>query len=123
MAGRTPSELSRGARIRPNMALPVAAGYNNPVEADRAVNPGALLPFPYLENRMVNTWRFGPNDLIIRENDPGESAYIIESGRVAVTKESNGRQIHIAVLEKGATFGEMGMVDDLPRSASVTALE
>jgi CRP/FNR family transcriptional regulator, cyclic AMP receptor protein len=72
---------------------------------------------------MVNTWRFGPNDLIIRENDPGESAYIIESGRVAVTKESNGRQIHIAVLEKGATFGEMGMVDDLPRSASVTALE
>jgi hypothetical protein len=72
---------------------------------------------------MVNTWRFGPNDLIIRENDPGESAYIIESGQVAVTKESNGRKLHIATLGKGATFGEMSMVDDLPRSASVTALE
>ena len=72
---------------------------------------------------MVNTWRFGPNDLIIRENDPGESAYIIESGQVAVTKESNGRKIHIATLGKGSTFGEMSMVDDLPRSASVTALE
>jgi CRP-like cAMP-binding protein len=72
---------------------------------------------------MVNTWRFGPNDLIIRENDPGESAYIIESGQVAVTKETNGRKVHIATLGKGATFGEMSMVDDLPRSASVTALE
>ncbi len=72
---------------------------------------------------MVNTWRFAPNDIIIRENDPGESAYIIESGKVAVTKESNGRNIHIAFLEKGATFGEMSMVDDLPRSASVIAVE
>jgi CRP-like cAMP-binding protein len=72
---------------------------------------------------MVNTWRYGPNDLIIRENDPGESAYIIESGQVAVTKESNGRNIHIATLGKGATFGEMSMVDDLPRSASVVAME
>jgi CRP/FNR family cyclic AMP-dependent transcriptional regulator len=72
---------------------------------------------------VVNTWRYAPNDLIIRENDVGESAYIIESGKVAVPKESNGKQIHIATLGKGATFGEMGMVDDLPRSASVTAVE
>ncbi len=72
---------------------------------------------------MVNTWRYAPNDLIIRENDPGESAYIIESGKVAVSKESNGKQVHIAYLAKGATFGEMSMVDDLPRSASVTAVE
>jgi CRP-like cAMP-binding protein len=72
---------------------------------------------------MVNTWRYAPNDLIIRENDMGESAYIIESGKVAITKESNGKSVHIAFLEKGATFGEMSMVDDLPRSASVTAVE
>jgi hypothetical protein len=72
---------------------------------------------------MVNTWRYAPNDLIIRENDPGESAYIIESGKVAVTKESNGRPVHIATLGPGSTFGEMSMVDDLPRSASVTAME
>lgn len=72
---------------------------------------------------MVNTWRYAPNDLIIRENDPGESAYLIESGKVAVTKAGNGKPIHIAFLEKGATFGEMSMVDDLPRSASVTAVE
>lgn len=72
---------------------------------------------------MVNTWRYAPNDRIIRENDAGESTYIIESGSVAVTKESNGKPVRIATLGKGATFGEMSMVDDLPRSASVTALE
>lgn len=72
---------------------------------------------------MVNTWRYSPNDLIIRENDPGETAYIIESGKVSISKESNGKAVHIAFLGKGATFGEMSMVDDLPRSASVTAVE
>ncbi|MDQ3001659.1 MAG: cyclic nucleotide-binding domain-containing protein [Fibrobacterota bacterium] len=72
---------------------------------------------------MVNTWRYAPNDLIIRENDPGETAYIIESGKVSISKESNRKSVHIAFLGKGATFGEMSMVDDLPRSASVTAVE
>ncbi|MEO7427078.1 MAG: cyclic nucleotide-binding domain-containing protein [Fibrobacteria bacterium] len=71
---------------------------------------------------MVKTWRYAAKDLIIREHDAGESAYIIESGKVAVSKESNGKQVHIAYLDKGATFGEMSMVDDLPRSASVTAV-
>jgi Cyclic nucleotide-binding domain/FHA domain len=72
---------------------------------------------------VVKTWRYASKDLIIREHDAGESAYIIESGKVAISKESNGKQVHIAFLEKGATFGEMSMVDDLPRSASVTAVE
>lgn len=71
---------------------------------------------------MVNTWRLNPEDVIIRENDAGESAYIIESGKVEVTKLSNGKQVHIAFLNTGATFGEMSMVDDLPRSATVKAV-
>jgi CRP-like cAMP-binding protein len=72
---------------------------------------------------MINTRRYAPKDLIIRENDSGEAAFIIESGKVAVTKLSNGKNLHIAFLGAGATFGEMSMVDDLPRSASVTAVE
>jgi hypothetical protein len=72
---------------------------------------------------MVKQWRFAPNHLVIKENDPGVTAYFIESGKVEVTKESNGRQIHIAFLGPGSTFGEMSVVDDLPRSASVTTVE
>lgn len=72
---------------------------------------------------MINVWKVAPGTLIIRENDPGETAYIIESGKVEITKDSNGKPVHIAFLQAGSTFGEMGMVDDLPRSASVTAVE
>lgn len=72
---------------------------------------------------MVQTSRFAPNEFILREDEPGESAFIIESGKVEVLKESQGKRIHIAYLGKGATFGEMSMVDDLNRSASVMAVE
>jgi hypothetical protein len=72
---------------------------------------------------VVNHWRFAPGHLIIKENDPGLTAYYIESGKVEITKESGGKQVHIAFLEAGATFGEMSVVDDLPRSASVSAVE
>lgn len=72
---------------------------------------------------MARKWRVAPKETILRENDPGETAYFIESGRVEVTKDNNGTPVHIAFLGPGATFGEMGMVDDLPRSASVTAVE
>jgi CRP-like cAMP-binding protein len=72
---------------------------------------------------MVNVWRVEPGQVIIRENDAGETAYLIESGKVEITKEVNGKRVRLAFLGAGATFGEMSMVDDLPRSASVTAVD
>jgi CRP-like cAMP-binding protein len=72
---------------------------------------------------MVNQWRFAPNHLIIRENDPGVTAYYIESGKVQVVKEVEGQPVHIAYLGPGSTFGEMSVIDDEPRSASVIAVE
>lgn len=72
---------------------------------------------------MVNQSRYAPNHLIIRENDPGITAYYIESGKVQVVKEVDGRTVHIAYLGPGSTFGEMSVIDDEPRSASVIAVE
>lgn len=72
---------------------------------------------------MITMRQFSPQEIIIRENERGESAFVIESGRVEVFKEQGGKRVHIAYLEKGATFGEMSMVDDLPRSATVVAVE
>jgi len=67
--------------------------------------------------------RFKAGDVIIRENDEGEAAYIIERGRVKVTREVEGREVHLADLGPGEPFGEMSMIDEKPRSATVTALE
>jgi hypothetical protein len=72
---------------------------------------------------MITIRQYSPGEAIIRENELGECAYLIEKGRVEITKEKGGVQTHIAYLDTGMTFGEMSMVDDLPRSATVTAVE
>jgi CRP-like cAMP-binding protein len=72
---------------------------------------------------MITIRQYAPGEPIIKEHEPGECAYLIEKGRVEITKEKDGRQTHVAFLEAGMTFGEMSMVDDLPRSATVTAVE
>ena len=53
-----------------------------------------------------------------------DCAYIIESGRVQVSKTlSNGKEQVIGILEENDIFGEMSLIDSLPRSATVLALE
>ena len=72
---------------------------------------------------MITIRQYAQGEPIIRENELGECAYLIEKGRVEITKEKDGKPSHIAFLEVGMTFGEMSMVNDLPRSATVTAVE
>ena len=72
---------------------------------------------------MISTRHYQPGDIIVKEKDPGETAYIIRKGRVRVDKEVAGKKIHICDLEAGNIFGEMSMIDEKPRSATVTALE
>jgi CRP-like cAMP-binding protein len=72
---------------------------------------------------MAKTRQFNSGETIIRENDIGETAYVIEQGRVKVTKKRGGRTVHLAELGPGGTIGEMSMIDEKPRSATVVALE
>ena len=61
---------------------------------------------------------------IIEEGTLNDCAYIIESGRVQVSKSmSNGEEQVIGILEENDIFGEMSLIDSLPRSATVLALE
>ena len=67
---------------------------------------------------------FKKGEDIIEEGTLGDCAYIIEEGSVEVSKLSPHREKQVlAVLEKSEIFGEMGLIDGLPRSATVTALE
>ena len=68
--------------------------------------------------------RFVPKDtLVMKEGDPGNSAYLIQSGAVEVFTENDGKKIVLAKLELGQIFGEMALVFDERRTASVRAIE
>ena len=64
------------------------------------------------------------NAIVVEEGLPGDYMYVIQQGRVKVTKESeDGREKIMNFLEAGAFFGDMALLDAAPRSASVKTLE
>ena len=65
---------------------------------------------------------FQAGDIIIEEGTKGSSAYIILSGAVEVVKKSGEKEITMATLGQGQVFGEMGLIEDRPRSATVKAV-
>ncbi len=61
---------------------------------------------------------------IVAEGEPSQSLYILLSGRAKVQRsDSEGKEVILAVLGSGDFFGEMSLIDDAPRSASVITLE
>ncbi len=70
---------------------------------------------------MIET--FTKNSVIIREGSKGTTGYIVNTGKVEVSVLKDGKKCVLAVLGKGQIFGEMGLIEDKPRSATVIALE
>lgn len=61
---------------------------------------------------------------IFREGDAVDGLYVISAGKAKVTKpaEGGGPEAVLAILGEGDSFGEVGLVDGLPRSAGVAAM-
>jgi CRP/FNR family cyclic AMP-dependent transcriptional regulator len=75
--------------------------------------PGELLRrIPYEKDKVI-----------FREGHDGTDAFVLESGRVGVFKQTDGKAVRLAVLEKGAMFGEMAAITGERRSATTIALE
>ena len=63
------------------------------------------------------------DELIFEEGQPGAALFLILDGKVAVEVFGETSTTRLAVLEKGAFFGEMALLDETPRSATARALE
>ena len=67
---------------------------------------------------------FDTGEILVRENEAGDSLFVVEKGAVRVTKsdpEAEGQHVDLAILEEGAFFGEMSLLTGEPRSATVIA--
>lgn len=69
----------------------------------------------------TNIQRYAKGDVIVSEGIVSNNAYIIMEGKVNVTKKVDRKSILINTLGKGDVFGEMGLISQSTRSASVVA--
>jgi CRP-like cAMP-binding protein len=66
---------------------------------------------------------YSPGAAICREGEEGNEMYIIQKGKVRVSKRFAGKTHVISILEKGDFFGEMAIVNRIQRTATVTAID
>lgn len=86
----------------------------------RGLQPDELAKF----GELVRERSYPKGSVILFQADPGDSLFVLRSGRVKVVLiGEDGREVILGVLEPGAHFGELALIDDQPRSAHVIAME
>jgi signal transduction histidine kinase len=73
--------------------------------------------------RMAETVSIPAGQLVLREGDQGDSLYVVLTGELEVTKRQGSQDILLAVYMPGQFFGEMALLEQAPRSASVRTLQ
>ncbi len=64
------------------------------------------------------------NSTVVVAGDPADALYVVISGRLKVMmSDKEGREVILAILNQGDFFGEMGLIDQAPRSATVVTIE
>ena len=84
------------------------------------LDPTTLLFLVRLGHRRT----FQPGDVLMKQGEPSTSIHFLLSGKVRAerARRTDERPVTLAELEAGAVVGELGVVIDIPRSATVTAL-
>ncbi|MBE9138118.1 EAL domain-containing protein [Nodosilinea sp. LEGE 07088] len=89
---------------------PLSEGDGNSLIADIAISP------------QCNIRLFGAGEMVFAEGSSADKAYIIESGYVEIFVGFDDNTVQLNMLGPGDIFGEMGIVDASPRSASARAI-
>ncbi|RYZ09293.1 MAG: cyclic nucleotide-binding domain-containing protein [Comamonadaceae bacterium] len=99
----------RAARVELLQQMPIFGA------VDAATLEFLLEPAPLVER--------ATGEFFFREGDPAQAMYVLESGRVTISKTWQAQAVLLRRLGQGDCFGEMALLDLFPRSASVRADE
>jgi HlyB family type I secretion system ABC transporter len=90
----------------------------------RQVSGFKRLPFPVLRALLehLEPVTISAEQVVIRQGDGPGPMYVVEQGRLRVHVERHGRGADLAVLREGDFFGELSVLADAPRAATVEAL-
>jgi signal transduction histidine kinase len=72
---------------------------------------------------MAETVSIPAGQLVLREGDQGDSLYVVLTGELEVSKRQGSQDILLALYKSGQFFGEMALLEQAPRSASVRTLQ
>jgi CRP/FNR family cyclic AMP-dependent transcriptional regulator len=76
-----------------------------------------------LVERMLHERRYRKGETVFNEREPGAGMYIVISGEIEITrKTANGNDVSLAVIGERSFFGELALLDEIPRSASAIAI-
>jgi uncharacterized protein YhbP (UPF0306 family) len=70
----------------------------------------------------LQTEQFQPGQVIVRQGDRADRFFIVVEGEVEVTREEDGRERPLSKLRRGQFFGEIAILRDMPRTATVRAV-
>jgi CRP-like cAMP-binding protein len=95
--------------------------------------PEQFLPLPFFSElprevfrpvvRALRLRRMSDGDFVIREGEPGVAFYLVATGQVRVFATQAGKQLELTRLHEGALFGEMSLLTQQPRTASVQVVD
>ncbi|MFK7911290.1 MAG: Crp/Fnr family transcriptional regulator [Akkermansiaceae bacterium] len=88
------------------------------VEFFESFTPGELLSLL----QIAESTDFAEGDVVFEEGSKSDNMYIIKAGSVSISHSINGKEEVLGEAGVGECFGEMGAVDEAPRSATVTVV-
>jgi CRP/FNR family transcriptional regulator, cyclic AMP receptor protein len=75
-----------------------------------------------LIERMLHQRQYKKGEIVFNEGEPGAGMYIVKSGEVGITRKmDNGAELALALIKEHGFFGELALLDEIPRSASAKA--
>lgn len=113
----TPAQLDRIRNTRPASSETVTTSPNSPLLSLLASTDRKKLAQLIVEEQYI------PGQIIFKEGDIGQAMYIIRSGRVVVAKGDLEKPTVLGYRGVGEIIGEMALLENRPRFASIVALE